>query len=408
MAYYEKLPSGKWRAQVRDPSGKKVYSPADPLKTVVKRWALETEAAMSRGEWIDPKAGQLTVAAWRKRCVEAGTSAIATAKKNESAWRTHVEPKWGAWPIGSIKYMDCKEWIAELTRTPSRQQSGAARRGAAPKPLGPDMVALAGRVLGQLLEEAVIARLTRSNPMRLVELPSPGVHEDRVISHEEEEQLYAACRDLDREAKARAATSTADQPRWDEFETFLRTLFGTGFRFQEAAGLMRRNVNPLRKRITLGQVLPRDTREVRRDAKTDAGTGRTQPITDALAGELTAHLGRHNEDLVFVTAERRPLHYWNTRNRRWVKVLDRAGLADPQPTLHDIRHTYGTRLADAGVPPHEIGALMGHARLASTERYLHAGEARMERARRALNREDAPHVPHDGQGGRPGKEAGGG
>jgi hypothetical protein len=35
-------------------------------------------------------------------------------------------------------------------------------------------------------------------------------------------------------------------------------------------------------------------------------------------------------------------------------------LADPQPTPHDCRHTYATRLADEGVPKHEIGALLGH------------------------------------------------
>lgn len=60
-----------------------------------------------------------------------------------------------------------------------------------------------------------------------------------------------------------------------------------------------------------------------------------------------------------------------------------AGLDDPQPTPHDLRHSYGTRLGEQGVPPHEIMALMGHENLESVQRYLHAGEGRHERARKA-------------------------
>src|SRR5574340_1100919 len=39
---------------------------------------------------------------------------------------------------------------------------------------------------------------------------------------------------------------------------------------------------------------------------------------------------------------------------------------DPQPTPHDLRHSFGSWLAEAGVPPHEIQALMGHSTLRAT------------------------------------------
>lgn len=66
--------------------------------------------------------------------------------------------------------------------------------------------------------------------------------------------------------------------------------------------------------------------------------------------------------------------------------LEGAGLEDPQPTPHDLRHTYGTRLAEQGVPPHEIMRLMGHEHLESTERYLHAGPGHFDRARNAVTK----------------------
>ena len=41
-------------------------------------------------------------------------------------------------------------------------------------------------------------------------------------------------------------------------------------------------------------------------------------------------------------------------------------------TFHDLRHTFGTRLADAGVDIVKIAELMGHACLQTTKRYTHA------------------------------------
>lgn len=370
MAYFRKLPSGKWQAQVWHPSGKQITK-SDPLKSVVRDWARDNEAAIRRGDWVDPRAGKMTVAAWYERCARERLIEVATKKKLASAWNAHVEPKWATWPLNTIRYEDCKTWIAEMSEKKTR----------AGKQLGADMIGVCGRLLGHLLDEAVKAKRIPANPMRLVKLPSPPKHEDRVLTRGEEQRLYRACDEL---------FADTEHEVWPEFKAFLQTLLGTGLRFQEVAGLLRENVNPLRKTITVGQVLPRDTRELRRDGKTPAATGRTVPITPELAKVLAEQMSRHLEDLVFVSADdRKPLHYNNVRTRHWVKVVKRASLAGLQPTMHDLRHTYGSRLADRGVPPHEIAALMGHARLASVERYLHASEQRMERARAALAEPDA-------------------
>ena len=40
--------------------------------------------------------------------------------------------------------------------------------------------------------------------------------------------------------------------------------------------------------------------------------------------------------------------------------------------FHDLRHTFGTRLADAGVDVVKIKELMGHASIVTTMRYIHA------------------------------------
>ena len=47
---------------------------------------------------------------------------------------------------------------------------------------------------------------------------------------------------------------------------------------------------------------------------------------------------------------------------------------------HDLRHTYGSRLVERDVPTHTVQVLMGHVRLASTERYLHVNAEQLAEA----------------------------
>ncbi|MGH3317313.1 MAG: tyrosine-type recombinase/integrase [Nocardioidaceae bacterium] len=109
------------------------------------------------------------------------------------------------------------------------------------------------------------------------------------------------------------------------------------------------------------------------------------PLDDDLVAMLSEHLaGVPRKGLVFAGEGGGPLSYTNRRRRVWVPGVLEAKLSDPQPTPHDCRHTYGSWLADEGVPPHEIAALMGHSSLRSVERYIHASEARLERARKVL------------------------
>lgn len=61
-------------------------------------------------------------------------------------------------------------------------------------------------------------------------------------------------------------------------------------------------------------------------------------------------------------------------------VLDAAEIKRETPqgrlTWHSLRHTFGTRLGAAGVDPQTLRELMGHADLATTQRYLQSDEDR--------------------------------
>ena len=77
-------------------------------------------------------------------------------------------------------------------------------------------------------------------------------------------------------------------------------------------------------------------------------------------------------ELVFCNVFGRPLD-GSALRRRFKRARDAAGLRPLR--FHDLRHTYGSLLAAAGVDLVTIQAAMGHSALATTGRYLHARPA---------------------------------
>ena len=59
--------------------------------------------------------------------------------------------------------------------------------------------------------------------------------------------------------------------------------------------------------------------------------------------------------------------------RRYVAARDRAGLRPLR--FHDLRHSYGSLLVANGVSLVEVKSAMGHSKITTTERYLHARPA---------------------------------
>lgn len=337
-------PTGKWQATVRQLGGTKRWSHSDHLKRVVEVWADDQEAAMRRGDFIDPNAGKLTLGDWWEKWTKTRRVEIATMDKNRSWWRNHIEPKFGTRQLSAIQSWDVEEWVTEL--------SGR---------VGAETVASSLRLLTQMLAAAAKHRLIGTNPAALVSAPTPPKHVDRFLTRAESEMLLEQFTGEDR--------------------VFVEMLLYCGLRFQEAAGLRRFRVDLLRKRIQIAKVQPRKGTE--KKPKTDAGV-RPVPLTDELAIQLSRLIPAPDDGLVFTSPTGERIRYDNWLRRIWQPALQRASLADPQPTPHDLRHTYGSWLGEAGVPPAQIAALMGHAGLRSVERYIHATEARFDQARSAL------------------------
>ncbi len=85
---------------------------------------------------------------------------------------------------------------------------------------------------------------------------------------------------------------------------------------------------------------------------------------------------------------------------RGQRRLEREALAKINLHWHDLRHEALSRLADDGVPVHELQMLAGHANITTTQRYMNARanslaeSMRQARERRANRRAgaDEEHV----------------
>jgi integrase len=109
---------------------------------------------------------------------------------------------------------------------------------------------------------------------------------------------------------------------------------------------------------------------------TKSRRAREVPLPDQAAAALE-RLSRRGEfsgpdDYVFVNRFGRRLDPSALR-RRFERARAAAGLEPLR--FHDLRHTYGSLLVAAGIDLPSVKAAMGHSRVSTTERYLHARPA---------------------------------
>ncbi len=93
-------------------------------------------------------------------------------------------------------------------------------------------------------------------------------------------------------------------------------------------------------------------------------------MSDNVRAALAPHCeGKAEDALVFEHPEQAGEPLCGMMIYRHFKAdLKRAGL--PEIRLHDLRHSFGTQAAKR-FPIHEVQAMMGHANIATTMRYLH-------------------------------------
>ncbi|WP_420838164.1 tyrosine-type recombinase/integrase [Bifidobacterium felsineum] len=185
-----------------------------------------------------------------------------------------------------------------------------------------------------------------------------------------------------------------------------RLLFTTGMRIGETAGLTPNEIRHVDGTTVIMVVqqarrLPHTTGEDMPDGYQtgDWGDGwkltrtktrkgmRAIPLPDRLARDLETHIREHGiapDRPVFTTRRGNPMGRENAR-QQWRRALGRAGL--PPLPLHTTRHTMATMLARNHVPDTLRKALIGHARIDTTDDiYTHLDAGTVKPAIQTIDR----------------------
>jgi len=164
-----------------------------------------------------------------------------------------------------------------------------------------------------------------------------------------------------------------------------------GLRWGEAVGLRIKDVDFLRRTVTVAQTVEEVKGQLRlvSEAKTRSSL-RTMATPEFLIEALADHLTAYRPDtqgdpdaLVFVGPRGGVLRR-RFGERIFAPAVDRAGL-DPSLTFHGLRHVAITAMVDAGVHPRVMQGRAGHANSKLTmELYAHVPESADRQAAKAL------------------------
>lgn len=361
-----KLASGRWQARHLDPAGNRITAPGTfATKTDALRWLAAVETDVGRGDWHDPRAGDVTFADWARQwmAVKEPKLAESTIDLYRYLLRRHVTPTFGATTVGQITAVDVQRWLADLHASD----------------LSPNTVAKAYRVLKGALDGAVDAGLIKHSPCTVKGAGTEHHDEMRIATPEQITDL-----------------ATAVGPRWEAL--VLCAAYG-GLRWGELAGLTRADIDldagTLRVHRKLGEVNGNLTYG---RPKSAAGR-RTVGIPTFVTRSLTTHLDQYalpgDDSLVFPSVDGTFLRRSNFRRRVWIPATTAAGLAGLR--FHELRHTAATLAAASGTSPKAIMARIGHNSMTAALRYQHVIDGQDADVVKYLERfgEPADDAPQD-------------
>lgn len=329
MAAIDRLPSGKWRVRWRGPGGERGQR-VFMRKTDASEFGKRMDADVLRGNYIDPRSGEILLSTYAWRVMEGRLNIRpATRSRDESHLRNHIEPTFGKKPIASIQKPAVKAWVRMLSEE---------------KGLAPRTVRECYRILGSILREAVDDRLISESPCRRVPLPRVENKEKRFLTPQEVDRL-----------------ADAFDPRYSALVYVGAYL---GLRWGEMAGLKREHlklhVAGRPAQIAVVGSLERVGNGWRYVEETKTSQGRRNLTVPAfLVDMLQEYLKTAPEsEYLFAGPEGGFLQYHNFVKRFWKPAVEAAGLAPL--TIHELRHTCAALLIKQGANVLAVQKRLGH------------------------------------------------
>jgi integrase len=331
--YYTANGAMLYSVRYRTPQHRQTRRRGFATKREAQLFAASVEVAKAKGEFIPTSAGRMTIGAlgppWLER--QRGHLKPSAFWSLDSAWRVHVAPRWGGVRIGDVRFSDVQAWLSELAAT---------RRST--------VVNTAHSVLRRILDDCVRDRLLAANPALGVKLPARPPRKNVYLSAAQLEAL-------------------ADES--GRYGSLVLLLGVGGLRWGEAAALRVRDIDFLRRRITLhtnavkvggtivvGSLKSNKNRTVALPgfvidalAQTCAGKARDELLWPSRSGSYLGPPSSHES--------------WLSGAGQRCQQTDKTF---PRITAHGLRHTAASLAIHAGANPKVVQRMLGHASAAMT------------------------------------------
>jgi integrase len=321
-----------YKVRYRDASGKHHSETKTKLVDAERRKA-EIEVALATATWRDPRRGELSLAEWGNAWLPTRLDLRPTTwARLETTMKKQVLPYFGSAPLNKITNAVVREWVSTLL---SSGLSAATTRKAV-------------FALRQCLAAAIADERIQFNPACAVPLPTERQKPPRYLSQSEVERLVD------------------EMPH--QYRALVLVGAYAGLRWGEAAGLRRRDIDPLRSRIrvTSTAVQLRGRVTLDNEPKTTRSR-RSVPVARSVMRRLEQHLSEFVDQtadaLVFTAPAGGPLlRSWGRTVLR--PAVLRAGLDDI--TFHALRHSFVAIMVAAGCNVREVSEWAGHNSVAFT------------------------------------------
>lgn len=169
-----------------------------------------------------------------------------------------------------------------------------------------------------------------------------------------------------------------------EWHAFFLTAFRTGMRLGEIFALSWGDIDFIRHRLCVRRSVFKDTFVSPKNNRV-----RWIPMTEDLEATLKDH--KHlRGDLVFCRSDGKPLNR-DILKHHFNRITFASGL--PAIRHHDMRHSFASQLAMAGVSLLAISKLLGHSGTQVTERYAHLSPSSLDDAVKVLEGKNPVGLP---------------
>jgi integrase len=310
VANIAKRPDGRWRARYRDARGRE-HARHFPRKIDAQNWLDSVATAVNTGTYTEPAKARITVGELAHVWLAGKINLKPTTRaRYEDVLRTHVLPRWADVPLNKLEHGEIQTWLSALSAT---GLAGASVRKA-------------HVVLSGILGLAVRDRRLAANPALGAALPPLNTQRRRYLTPTQVDTLADAA---------------------GPGRLVIYTLSYCGLRWSELAALRVRNVDLLRRRLTIEEAVTEINGGRAVWGTPKSHERRTVPLPRFLAAELADTLHTKGpDDLMFASPEGALLRNRNARSS-WFDAAVTA-IGQPGLTPHELRHTAASLAVSSG------------------------------------------------------------